>query len=313
LRHTWGFQEYGFAKAMTIDELMHGRKRRDGTRMDEGTGLSKQSVIDGLKRAIARGYLLCTIDETDRARIKKSYALKMYKPDVQAVDSSGQDAGPPEIYADVQAVDSGGQDAGPRMSGKWTPDVQEADSNGQDVGQRSEKDTEENHQKKTTKENHQRKPPVATAQADAGTGSLPQKDELAEKASPPRRRKPAKSTIRNEACEAFFDLFDTLLQEVTGDQTNRYERSKDAAEHIIALLQENGPHPEFVTPAKVRAVYLRLWQQPKDPRTGFYWREHLSIKAICKNYGTQIIALGAQGQERSAQDDPYTFKALFAS
>ena len=78
LRHTWGYHEYGKAKAITIDEFMYGRKRQDGTRMDSGTGLkSDRSVKDGLKAALQHGYLVCEVDDTDRARIKKSYALKM--------------------------------------------------------------------------------------------------------------------------------------------------------------------------------------------------------------------------------------------
>jgi hypothetical protein len=78
LRHTWGYREYdGTPKPITVDEFMHGRKRSDGTRMDDGTGLSKPSVIQGLKYAIKHGYLICEIDNADKARVIKSYALKM--------------------------------------------------------------------------------------------------------------------------------------------------------------------------------------------------------------------------------------------
>ena len=52
LRHTWGFQEYGIIKKITTDEFMNGRKRKDGTRFDKGTGLAKHSVIDGLRKAV---------------------------------------------------------------------------------------------------------------------------------------------------------------------------------------------------------------------------------------------------------------------
>ena len=31
-RHTWGYREYGLKKHITLDEFMHGRKRRDGIR-----------------------------------------------------------------------------------------------------------------------------------------------------------------------------------------------------------------------------------------------------------------------------------------
>ena len=77
LKHTWGYREYGLTKHITTDEFMRGRRRKDGTRIDRGTGLSKPSVIAGLKNAIAHGYLEELVDDSDRARIKKSYSLKM--------------------------------------------------------------------------------------------------------------------------------------------------------------------------------------------------------------------------------------------
>lgn len=78
-RHTWGFQEFDKMKKITIDEFMHGRKRRDGTRMDEGTGLSDRGVKNGIARALKRGFIVCEVDESDLARIKKYYAIKIYE------------------------------------------------------------------------------------------------------------------------------------------------------------------------------------------------------------------------------------------
>ncbi len=120
LRHTWGYQEYGIAKKITIDEFMHGRKRSDGTRMDEGTGLSKPSVVDGLKNAVKHGYLTEQVDDRDKARLKKSYALKM--ADEKMLD------------ADVKILNIRGR---------------KLDSGGKDPLHRSEKETSETHSKKT--------------------------------------------------------------------------------------------------------------------------------------------------------------------
>lgn len=79
LRHTWGFQEYdGTAKKITTDEFMHGRKDRHGNRIDNGTGLSDRGVKDGVSLAIEHGYLVCEVDDHDKARIKKFYGLKMF-------------------------------------------------------------------------------------------------------------------------------------------------------------------------------------------------------------------------------------------
>lgn len=93
LKHTWGYEEYGLSKKITTDEFMHGRKRKDGSRMDKGTGLSNRSVIDGLKRAVTNGYLVEETDDRDRARIKKYYGLKMaHQADVKNLHSGGEES-----------------------------------------------------------------------------------------------------------------------------------------------------------------------------------------------------------------------------
>ena len=52
LRHTWGNQDYEGGRRITLDEFSHGRKQRDGTRIDAGTGLSPNR---GLQDRRARG------------------------------------------------------------------------------------------------------------------------------------------------------------------------------------------------------------------------------------------------------------------
>ena len=127
-RHTWGYQEYGIKKVICIDEFMYGRKRTDGSRMDKGTGLSKQSVIDGIRRGVADGYLEEEIDDTDRGRVHKSYTIRMSK----------------NLTSGVQNSDPKSR---PQMSKSLTPDVQNPDSDGLKTGHRSEKETSERHQK----------------------------------------------------------------------------------------------------------------------------------------------------------------------
>ena len=92
LAHTWGYQEYSIPKNITIDEFMHGRKRRDGSRIDNGTGLSKQSVVSGCKSAVTDGFLVCETQGDDAARVKKAYGLNMqesniHTPGVKDLDS----------------------------------------------------------------------------------------------------------------------------------------------------------------------------------------------------------------------------------
>ena len=80
LKHTWGYSEFNMVKKITTDEFMSGRKRKSGERVDNGTGLSKPSVIAGLKSAVAHGLLEEETDDSDKARIKKYYKLKMKTP-----------------------------------------------------------------------------------------------------------------------------------------------------------------------------------------------------------------------------------------
>jgi DNA-binding PadR family transcriptional regulator len=73
LRHTWGFHDD--EKRITLDEFAKGRKRRDRSRLDGGTGLTIPSIRDGIKRAVAHGFIVVTTDDRDKARVKKFYSL----------------------------------------------------------------------------------------------------------------------------------------------------------------------------------------------------------------------------------------------
>jgi DNA-binding PadR family transcriptional regulator len=110
LRHTWGYGDE--EKKITLDEFMNGRKRKDGTRIDSGTGMVKQSIINGLQRAEQHGFIEVEVDDSDKARIEKFYSL--------------------------------------RMSKNHTSDVQSLDIGGLKVRQRSEKETSERNKKKKT-------------------------------------------------------------------------------------------------------------------------------------------------------------------
>lgn len=81
LRHTWGYQEYDDPKKITLDEFENGRRRRDRTRMDSGTGLSRPTIIDGLERAEKHGFIIVEYDESDSARVKKFYSIRTITAD----------------------------------------------------------------------------------------------------------------------------------------------------------------------------------------------------------------------------------------
>lgn len=95
LRHTWGYDDD--YKKITHDEFENGRKDKDGNRLDEGIGMTKPSIIDGIKRAIANGFLYVYTDTSDTARVKKFYSLteqglKSFTPEVKEFYPRGKDS-----------------------------------------------------------------------------------------------------------------------------------------------------------------------------------------------------------------------------
>lgn len=77
MRHTWGYQEYDGLKKITIEEFAHGRHRRDGTQLDNGTGLGLTAVKDGVRKAVEHGYFVIEYDKSNPWRVKKLYGLKL--------------------------------------------------------------------------------------------------------------------------------------------------------------------------------------------------------------------------------------------
>ncbi len=97
LRHTWGYQDD--YKKITLDEFQYGRKQKNGERIDSGTGLTRPTIIDGIKRAIKHGFLFEHTDSTDPARVKKFYSLtegglKVFTPDVKSFYPRGKEVLP---------------------------------------------------------------------------------------------------------------------------------------------------------------------------------------------------------------------------
>jgi len=144
---------------------MHGRKKKDGTRMDNGTGLSNTSVVDGTKRAVEHGYLDEEIDNRDKARIKKSYRLKMRKQEKDDPlnegepneDNPGVDN--PEPTSDSEAKPQNGANSGDNFSenqnlgsGMKNPhsQVNNVHSESEESPQRTEKSTPVPSYQKTT-------------------------------------------------------------------------------------------------------------------------------------------------------------------
>lgn len=141
LRHTWGFQEFDTPKRITLDEFMHGRKRKDGTRFDKGIGMSKPAVLRGLDNAIEHGFIVAYMDDHDAARINKCYEVNTAR----------------------------GNETLPQVSRNVTPEQQ----NGNETIPRTEKDTSQETNSKEEERTFHDEIPLTPAQLKGmGMGAL---------------------------------------------------------------------------------------------------------------------------------------------
>lgn len=98
LRHTWGYHDS--EKKITLDEFEYGRKDRNGQRMDSGVGMSRHSVITGLRDAETHGFIAVFTDDSDKGRVKKFYSLvteeglKSCTPEVKELHPRGKELSP---------------------------------------------------------------------------------------------------------------------------------------------------------------------------------------------------------------------------
>lgn len=249
LRHTWGFQEYdGKPKKITLDEFMYGRKRDNGTRIDNGTGLSDRGVKDGIALAVEHGYLVCEVDDSDKARIKKFYGLK-----ILSTISDGKNL-PPE------KTDRKNSPIPDRKN--LPPDRKNSPIDKEESSQRSEKETKERHLKK-----EREKDSVARAVTQEHPTSL-QQDDLSPSLSQnlsssllpsPEEMKPTEA----KPTSVDYALFDRLCRAkgyAADFRVPRNDKNNDA----IKNLREQGANAE-----QVEYVFNDIWND-KDP----FWRQH---------------------------------------
>ena len=89
LRHQLRFGIKAAIK-MTDDEIMHGKKEKDGKRMDKGCGLtSPNSIKDARDRLLEKRWIKMTEDLSDKARPKRTYIV-LVEDDSETSDSDGE-------------------------------------------------------------------------------------------------------------------------------------------------------------------------------------------------------------------------------
>lgn len=131
----------------------------------------------------------------------------------------------------------------------------------------------------------------------SSNGRVEHKAAPASGAKPQRKPKVAtgkQSTIGQARIAAIIDCMDATIQQLTGDPQFCFSRSKKAQDIIWDTLIKDRKEGQGVTPTMLRATITRMYNTPKDNRSGFDWKENMSIAAICNNFDKFSIGLAAK-------------------
>ena len=282
-RHTWGYQEkksnpeepakHDEIKHITTDEFRHGRKRKDGSRMDRGTRLSNRSVIDGIRAAVKDGYIIELVDDTDKGRVIKSYALNLLKSAENSCEESSQDP-MKNLHRDVKS----------------------SHSNCEETSQRSEKETQAATLRKNTRERKngaaQRKPKVTTQQESSHPSIQPSLSLSQDLSSSVSQEETKSEIVFSPEAERVYELAAKLHLE--------FLKKDEKHGNYCNKLVEKG----VTTLEKLKSLMEFCWQKP------YLVREDGTKKPLCLgNFATELdgwlqVQPSATPAKRRRADDP---------
>lgn len=91
---------------------------------------------------------------------------------------------------------------------------------------------------------------------------------------------------------ALMEYIDSLLQEVTGDANEGFDRStKVGQEALHKVLFGHKNSEQRVNPRRVRKIFTAMWNEPPNPRTGYWLRNNMSYNKFCEEFEKRIHAI----------------------
>ena len=262
LRHTWGYQEYGIQKHITVNEFLHGRKRKDSSRMDNGTGLSEMSVRNGIAKALEHGYIEVTVDDSDKARVKKYYSLKMQHNKPYETDE----------YEEVQSLE---------------PGVQNLDPRGTDFRPRSEKETlERNLYIRNSKIKMQR----TVSKEKQGYQSFQAIGDLLKQ----------KTEHQGREVQHLPESLETSIDEISAEFNDTNNRRSNRT-RVLHLYQVAGKTPERFTSYLYEARSITKQQGSVTKKMPYFFRVLEDITGVKQRVGDTVSNAPASPQDDEQQ------------
>lgn len=128
---------------------------------------------------------------------------------------------------------------------------------------------------------------------------------------PVQEKKPRKRTTRRSRASKFeipeelrprvkkvYEHLNAWRQKKTGDPEECFTHDDEGDEAICSLFQGKPP-----TEKKLEAACDAMWNEPRNIRTGYYAREHMTVKAICNQYKAKSLLLAVNENKK---DKPTT-------
>lgn len=147
---------------------------------------------------------------------------------------------------------------------------------------------------------------VVTANADANdTPALPEKTQETPAEQPqekkratrkPRAKKFEIAAELQDRVKMVYEHLDAWRQEITGDPEEHFSHDVESDQSICSLFDGKPP-----THKKLKQVCNDLWNEPRNTRSGYWAREHMTIPFICKQYKAKSILLAASDKKPQEQ------------
>jgi hypothetical protein len=92
--------------------------------------------------------------------------------------------------------------------------------------------------------------------------------------------------------EKVYTFLNSWRQRKLDDPEECFERDAESDEAVCSLFKGKPP-----TEKRLEALCDRIWNEKRNPNTGYLPREHMTIKTICKQYKAQSMSLAADEME----------------
>lgn len=291
IRRTLGFKKS--TDAISLTQFQKGITTKDGRVLDKGCGVKdRTTLVKALASLVTKGCIECIKTKTS----KGDDDITLYRIRFREVVGNSyhlQSEGSGQFLPHVVGKPD-------HRSGQTRPQVVGNSYPQETVKQETVKQESENvnadainiapaHSSLSEKKIEQVTLPTPSAESE-------QTPEPQVEKKPARKRAPRKTKSKGfdvpeelvERVNKFYEFLNGWAVKKTGLQQTWFAADDESNELICALLTSR-----TVTQKNIEQVCNALWDEPRNTRTGYYPREHMTVKAIINAYKAKSLMFAA--------------------